>query len=81
VVAAVRDALYVPTADGRVPGAEHAEETLLATRAALLRGVLGNFLATGAPAQDIDVTAQTVRAVTEDTPVTYPVSQRAKAAS
>lgn len=82
LAAAIRDALAVPVADGREPGAALAEEWLLAKRAALVRGVLGKLIAVGGTtARDLAGTARTIRGVTADTPVTYAVSQSAEVPS
>lgn len=82
LAAAIRDALDVPIADSRDVNNSQAEERLRSTRAALVQGVLGNFLNVGdASARDVAVTARTIRKVTAETPVTYTVSRSARAAS
>lgn len=81
LAAAIREALAVPAADSREPDAAVAEERLLARRSALLRGVLDSYLAGADTAHDVAVTVRTIRSVTADTPVTYPVHQNTEVPS
>jgi outer membrane receptor for ferric coprogen and ferric-rhodotorulic acid len=78
LAAAIRDALDVPIADTRNPGAEHAEEMLRLKRVTYVRGVLEGLAAGAGSVAD---TVALIRGAAVEFPVTYPVRQRARVAS
>lgn len=78
LAAAIRDALDVPIADTRNPGAEHTEEMLRLKRVTYVRNVLGGL---AAGAGSVAETAVLIRGAAVEFPVTYPVRQCARVSS